>query len=131
MTSRISRSILLIALASALGIVAAPRANAQEPPPPPPPAEPAVIEVSDEELTSFARAWEQAEEISRSAAAAAAAASTPEEAQAILAEADAAVEAAISAQGLSIDQYNEIAARVEADPALQERVRAILEQPRT
>lgn len=135
MSSRTSTSIFSLAFAMALMVFAAPVAQAQEAPvvPDPPVVEEAVEEaaaaaVNDEELTSFARAYAQIQQISTDAQSAAAAAETPEEAQAAQLEAQAAMEAAVSAQGLTPEQYAGIGEKVNADPALQARVAEIIEQ---
>ncbi len=100
-----------ICIAAALGLMlgGASVASAQE-------------QYTDQELQTFASAVIQIEQISMDAQQQAQAADTPEEQQEVQAQAQAQMVQVIEAEGLSVDQYNEIATDVQADPDLAERI---------
>lgn len=91
--------------------------------------EPAQVEAFDDgELRSFAAAAVRIFEIQRDFRARIAAGQSPGEQDNLRAEGLALVVAAIEAQGLTSDAYNEIVLAVRTDPALADRIGAYIEE---
>lgn len=85
---------------------------------------------SETELKSFATAAVQVVRIHETYGPRLQSAESPIEQQQIQQTASAAMTQAVEQQGLSIDRYNEILARVNADPAIADRVRTHLSELR-
>lgn len=77
---------------------------------------------TDQDLQTFASAVVQIEQINMEAQQQAQAAESVEEQQQLQAEAQAQMVQVIESQGLSVEQYNEIATAVQTDPQLAEQI---------
>lgn len=100
-----------ICLAAALGLMlgGASVASAQE-------------QYTDQDLQTFASAVIQIEQINMEAQQQVQAADTPEEQQQVQAQAQAQMVQVIEAEGLTVDEYNEIATAVQTDPELAQMI---------
>lgn len=132
MNQRITRT---TAIAAALGLVTAMAAApvlAQEDPyqerGAQPQAESQATEVSEEKIEKFVDALSEIRVIQEEASAELEATSDTQEAQQVQQDAQQKMIEAVEAAGLSVEEYNQIAALMGSDPELQERVHAKLDQ---
>jgi hypothetical protein len=77
---------------------------------------------TDQDLQTFASAVIQIERINMEVQQQVQAAETPEEQQQVQAQAQAQMVQVIEAEGLTVDEYNEIATAVQTDPQLAEQI---------
>lgn len=85
-------------------------------------------DVSDEDLQTFVTVYTGMENVRSALAQELDAATTPEQADSIRAGATARMEAVIVEHGWTLDRYNEIAAAINADETLRERVLDLLQE---
>jgi hypothetical protein len=125
----------MTAIAAALGLVTAMAAApvlAQEDPyeerGAQPPAEGQAAEVSEEKIDKFVDALSEIRVIQEEASAELEATSDTQEAQEVQQAAQQKMIEAVEAAGLSVEEYNQIAALMGSDPELQERIHSKLDQ---
>ncbi len=87
-------------------------------------------QVSDQELTKFAKAYTEVQQIRSQYEPSLQRTKDPKESQRLQKEANAKLKKTLDKQGLSIDRYNKIYAAVNANQALRRRALKIVEQER-
>ncbi|SDU16461.1 DUF4168 domain-containing protein [Halopseudomonas salegens] len=98
---------------------------AQQPPSGMPAQQAAAEPVSDEDLQNFVDAASEVNEIRDEFTGRLEGVESQEEAQALQIEAQEKMVEAVEDSGIEVNQYNEIATRLQADPELQERAEAM------
>ena len=111
-----SRTALVAALGLAFAIGAGPVASAQD------------RQFSEEAVESFAVAMLQVQQIGMEAQQQVEAAETPEQQQQLEAEITARMVEAVEAEGLSVEEYQEIATAAQADPELAGQINEYLNE---
>ena len=131
----VRKSLLTLSIAAALGVSGAvmaqqeyqqeqqqdPQQQQQQQPP-----EQEPIDVSDEQLDQFVEAQEAIMGIQEDFSARLENVEDPEEAQAIQAEANDEMTAAVEETGMSIEEYNEIAMAIQTDEELRNRLNEMM-----
>ena len=123
---KMSKYVLSMAFAA---LIASPMALAQEGQDAQPmPQQQEVPEVSDDQIQAFVDAYVAVNEVREEYTARMQEAEDQEAAQALQMEANEAMSAAIEDSGLSVEEYQEVAMAVSADPDVREQVTQMLEE---
>lgn len=119
--------VLALALIGVPGLVLAPDAAAQQQRPEQPQQQ---IEVSDDELESFAKAYLAIQEVRQRVETQMQEAESPQEAQQLQQQGNAEMVQIVEDHDLEVQRYSQIGTALNQDPELSQRFRAIMEELR-